>query len=247
MKNPENKTKNDNRKTPGSPTGRPRLEHRGFPERAPPVLRFTPTAWASLLFFCHRGQTEIGGFGVASADDPLRVEAFATVAQTTTSVSVAFDDAAVADFFDTQVDAGRRPHQFARIWSHTHPGDSPQPSGIDEETFQRVFGRSDWAVMFILARGGETYARLRFNAGPGGDVIIPVRVDYSGPFLGTDHEAWAREYELNVRAESIAAPSTERRRFGADEWDAFIEQPAGAELFSSDVLGETECGVEVPW
>ncbi len=247
MKSPQNKTTTNNPRPPRPLSPRPPADRHRRPELASPILRFTPTAWAKLLFFCHRGQTEIGGFGVASADDPLRVEAFATVAQTATSVSVAFDDAAVADFFDTQVDAGRRPHQFARIWCHTHPGDCPQPSGIDEETFQRVFGRSDWAVMFILARGGETYARLRFNAGPGGDMIIPVRVDYSGPFLGTDHETWAREYDRNVRAESIAVPSTERGRFGADEWDAFIEQPAGAESFSPDVFGETECGFEVPW
>ena len=126
-------------------------------------------------------------------------------------------------------------------------GHGPLPSGIDEETFQRVFGRSDWAVMFILARGGETYARLRFNAGPGGDVIIPVRVDYSAPFVGTDHEAWAREYEPNVRAESIVAPSIERGRFGADESDAVIEQPAGQDPFSPEVCAGPECGVEVPW
>src|SRR5947209_14095353 len=42
--------------------------------------------------------------------------------------------------------------QFARLFMHTHPGNSPQPSATDEETFARVFGRCDWAVMFILAR-----------------------------------------------------------------------------------------------
>ena len=41
----------------------------------------------------------------------------------------------------------------------------------DEETFARVFGRTDWAVMFILARQGQSYARLRFHVGPGGDWI----------------------------------------------------------------------------
>ena len=42
------------------------------------------------------------------------------------------------------------------------------PSGTDEETFARCFGSSDWALMFILARGGETYVRLALHAGPGG-------------------------------------------------------------------------------
>ena len=39
-------------------------------EAATPTLRFTPDAWAKLLFFCHYGDTEIGGFGVSAADDP---------------------------------------------------------------------------------------------------------------------------------------------------------------------------------
>ena len=100
-----------------------------------PSLRFTPYAWAKLQWFCHRGETEIGGFGVTAADDPLLVEDFVTVKQMVSCVSVSFDDEAVADFFEAQVDAGRRPEQFARAWCHTHPGESPTPSGTDEETF----------------------------------------------------------------------------------------------------------------
>jgi len=75
------------------------------------VLRFTPTAWAKLQFFCHHGETEIGGFGITPAGDLLLIEDFVTVKQTATPVSIAFDDMAVADFFECQVDAGRRPEQ----------------------------------------------------------------------------------------------------------------------------------------
>ncbi len=113
---------------------------------------------------------------------------------------MAFEDESVADFFDSQVDRGLKPEQFARIWVHTHPGDSPQPSMTDEDTFARVFGRSDWALMFILARGGQTYARLRFNVGPGGELEIPVDVDFDQPFGGSDHAAWEQEYVANVQA-----------------------------------------------
>jgi len=105
----------------------------------------------------------------------------------------------VADFFDRQVDAGRKPEQFSRLWIHTHPGDSPQPSATDEETFDRVFGCCDWAVMFIIAQGGATYCRLRFNTGPGGDIEIPVQVDYAVTFPGAEHETWEAEYLHNVR------------------------------------------------
>lgn len=121
------------------------------------------------------------------------------VKQACSWANVTFEDESVADFFDRQVDAGRRPEQFARVWVHTHPGDCPRPSMTDEETFDRVFGRSDWAAMFILACDGQSYARLRFNVGPGADLEIPTGVDYSRLFDGCDTEAWAQEYLSNVQ------------------------------------------------
>ena len=113
---------------------------------------------------------------------------------------MAFDDAGVADHFDRQVDAGRSPEEFARIWLHTHPGHSPEPSPTDEQTFARVFGSCDWAVMGILARGGASYARLRFTAGPGGSIRIAVEVEFSVPFAASDEENWRAEYRRCVQA-----------------------------------------------
>jgi len=175
-------------------------------ERKPPdraarkntALRFTPTAWAKLLYFRDRQGCEIGGFGITPAEDLLLVEEFITVKQDVSVASVAFEDAAVADLFDVQVDAGRKPEQFARIWLHTHPGDSPAPSATDEETFARVFGKCQWAVMFILARKGRSYARLRFSVGPGGQIAIPVEVDYGQPFGPSDQETWEAEYRAHI-------------------------------------------------
>jgi proteasome lid subunit RPN8/RPN11 len=172
------------------------------------VLRFSPQAWGKLLYFRDRGPTEIGGFGITPADDLLYVQDFLTVKQAVTAASVSFDDAAVADFVDGQIDAGRKPGQVLRVWSHTHPGRSPHPSGTDEATFQRVFGQCDHAVMFIMARGGETYARLCFNVGPGGSMLIPVRVDYSRAFAGSDFGAWEAEYQANIQEEAgLVGPS----------------------------------------
>ena len=167
--------------------------------RRRPRLRFSPTAWAKLLFLRDRGSTEVGGFGITPAADLLCIEDIRLVRQNCTAVSVAFEDTAVAEFFEEQVDAGRRPEQFARIWIHTHPGESAEPSRVDEETFRRVFGACDWAVMFILARGGETYCRLRFRAGPGGSFEIPVQIDFERDFAGSDFEAWSEEYASAVR------------------------------------------------
>lgn len=167
------------------------------------VLQFTPTAWAKLQYFCHRGDSEVGGFGVTSPENPLLIEEFLTVKQHVSWASVAFDDEAVADHFEDQVDLGRRPENFSRIWLHTHPGSSPTPSSTDEETFERVFGRCDWAVMFILACGGQTYARLRFNAGLEGELLLPVEIDYRQPFAGTDYSSWEEEYKKHIFQEHL--------------------------------------------
>ena len=169
------------------------------PVRRKLALRFSPTAWAKLLYFRDKGDTEIGGFGISATTDLLRVEEFETVKQEVGIASVAFDDEAVADHFDHQVTLGRKPEQFSRLWLHTHPGESPEPSCTDEETFERVFGRCQWAVMFILGRTGKSYACLRFNVGPGGRVLIPVEVDYSRGFEATDRAAWETEYKANIR------------------------------------------------
>ncbi|MBN8625679.1 MAG: hypothetical protein J0M17_09330 [Planctomycetes bacterium] len=41
------------------------------------------------------------------------------VRQTCSAVTVKFDDIAVADFFDEQVDLGLAPERFSRVWIHT--------------------------------------------------------------------------------------------------------------------------------
>jgi proteasome lid subunit RPN8/RPN11 len=169
-------------------------------------LRFSPTGWAKLLYFRDAGLSEVGGFGISAADDLLYIENVELVRQVCDVASVVFDDQAVADYFDRQVDAGRKPEQFARAWLHTHPGSSPQPSSTDENTFARVFGKTEWALMFILARGGRTYARMQFHVGPGGSVLLPVDVDYHKAFAASDHETWQAEYRARVQIEVQIEP-----------------------------------------
>jgi len=161
-------------------------------------LRLTPYAWSKLLYLRDAGETEIGGFGISAADELLLVEDIVLVRQSCSFASVRFDDAAVADFFDWQVDLGRPPEQFGRIWVHTHPGNSPLPSGTDEATFARCFGGADWSIMFILACGGRSYARLRFRTGPGASLILPLEIDFAARCPAMDRTAWDLEYRQNV-------------------------------------------------
>jgi proteasome lid subunit RPN8/RPN11 len=209
-----------------------------------PSLRFSPTAWAKLVFLRDITDNEVGGFGITEADDLLFVTDFALVKQKVTSVSVSFDDNAVADFFEDQVEAGRRPEQFARVWLHTHPGNSPQPSGTDESTFQRVFGSCDWSIMAIVAQDGSTYARLRFNAGPGGEVKIPVCVDYNCEFDATDFDIWQQQYMANVTEDNIFALTGKSRQHAGRQEEVEVFGCDGSEGLSvfddQDLLSEIE-------
>jgi len=188
---------------------------------------------------------EVGGFGITEADDLLFVTDFVLVKQKVTCVTISFEDESVADFFEDQVEAGRQPEQFARLWLHTHPGDSPEPSGTDESTFARVFGSCDWAIMFIVAQNGSTFARLRFNVGPGGEVKIPVCVDYSYEFDAADFEIWKQQYKANVVEDTaFSLTGTSKSAFGKQQDEIDIFGNNGFEdtsVFSSqDLLGEID-------
>ncbi len=175
------------------------------------ALRFSPTAWAKLLYFRDKSDNEVGGFGITEADNLLFVKEFVAVKQEVTPVSVKFDDEAVANYFEDQVDLGRKPEQFARIWLHSHPGDSTEPSIIDEETFERVFGNCQWAVLFVVAQDNKTYAKLSFNVGPGGQVLIPVGIDYSQDFGASNQELWDTEYTANIKAAEWLSSRTRKQ------------------------------------
>ncbi|WP_146602786.1 Mov34/MPN/PAD-1 family protein, partial [Novipirellula aureliae] len=188
--------------------------------RVRPRLRFSPYAWSKLLCLRDAGPSEVGGFGISDADDPLLIIDVELVRQRCTAVTVEFDDESVADFFDRQVDEGRSPDQFARIWIHTHPGCSALPSGTDEDTFDRSFSAPDWAVMFILAQNGATYGRLRYNVGPTVPVRLDAEVDYTHDFPASDPESWLDAYDANV---VVHDPFSPRRIFDYEADDSIVD------------------------
>jgi len=206
-----------------------------------PSLRFSPTAWAKLVFMRDMTDNEVGGFGITRPDDLLFVTDFVLVKQKVTIVSVSFDDSSVADFFEHQVELERKPEQFARLWLHTHPGDSPNPSMTDEDTFDRVFGKCDWSVMFILAQDGSSYARLHFKAGPGGDIKIPVYIDYSCEFDASDFKEWTKQYKANVTKEIIVSPLKEAKAKEKEPTDIF----GGTETYEMSGVSSEELLEEI--
>ncbi len=172
-----------------------------------PTLTFSAKAWLKLQYLCHLGETEIGGMGLARGTDPLYIDDFILIKQTSNAVHVSFDTEDLDDHFLAQRDAGLEFERYASLWCHTHPGGSAMPSHTDEDTFAEVFGHGcrSYAVMFILARGGETYARLQFSAGPGGCLVIPVKVDWASwvKDVVEDRTVWEAEYRAKLTIEQF--------------------------------------------
>ena len=93
------------------------------------------------------------------------------------------------------------PSGAAWIQIHTNPGDSPRPSSTDEATFGRVFGRTDWAVMCILARGGQTEASVdlaQFAGLTPAAMICEVMNDDGAMARLPDLEIFAEKHGLKI-------------------------------------------------
>jgi hypothetical protein len=170
------------------------------------VLKFTPYSWAKLVFLRDLGKTEVGFMALTKRPDLNRVIDVLMPPQECSSAYTEFKEEGLAEFFEKMVDKGHHPEEFGRIWCHTHPFESPTPSGTDETTFTREFSGPDWAIMFIVGTSGKTSCRLRWRSNPAVAHIIPgekctkeldIAIDYRGDFPGTDKKAWEEEYKAN--------------------------------------------------
>jgi len=170
------------------------------------VLRISPMAWAKILWFKDKADgLEISGFGVTAVDDPLYMEEFHTIKQECTGSSVDIDDEDIGRYFDEQVNRGKQPKDFARIWIHTHPDGVTQPSGVDTNTQESGLGGASWTIMMVVV-GEGAIARIRVipfgNYATEGE--IPVRIDWTErPFGGSDFEGWGREFDKNIKRKAI--------------------------------------------
>jgi hypothetical protein len=98
---------------------------------------------------------------------------------------------AVAELLDELVDRGLAPQRFARLWIHTHPGESPLSSGTDEETLARTFETCDGGEPnlllppppFLARAGGHSLRGLK-SAGIGLDRAHRAGLVQANPLAG---------------------------------------------------------------
>jgi len=155
------------------------------------------------LFMRDYGDTEVAGYGITDTEDPLLVTDFRLIKSRCTSCTFEFDPEDIADFLDEMLDDSLMPWQCSNILIHTHPGDSPNPSSIDEKNFKDAFSHPNWAIMFILAKGGKTSCRLKVNIGPGTITQLKTAIAWDSEFPGSSEEKWEEEYKLKVIPERM--------------------------------------------
>ena len=98
--------------------------------------------------------------------------------------------------------------------------------------------------MAIVAQDSSTYARLRFNTGPGGETKIPVCVEYGYQFDATDFELWKQQYLANVVEDDTFTLTRKSRRHAGREEEIEVFGSDGSEDLSvfdgQDILSEID-------
>lgn len=167
-------------------------------------LNFSAYAWAKLQFFLNATNSEVGMMGISSLENPLTIIDLAILPQEVTTASIEFSEEGIANFYDDCIDLKMNPIQYSRVWIHTHPTGIYSPSSVDEKTFSDIFGKCDWAVMYILTKDNRDYCALQFNRFPQHRVeLTGTRVDFSIPFQNSNKELWEKELKDNVKKKEI--------------------------------------------
>lgn len=170
-----------------------------------------------LQYMLYAGDTEIGCMGITDDSDPLYVLDIVLPLQLCTLVHNVFDSDSLAAYcIDQEAYQSRKPDNYFRIWVHTHPNMSAEPSTVDERTFSTIFGDYPWGVMCIISKTQSTYARLLSKAKPFPlEMKLPVSVDWEAlpDFVDGDVDAaarqqsWFLEYKANVIEREYQPPA----------------------------------------
>lgn len=175
---------------------------------ANPILRFTRES-CDQLSLRREHDDQIRGFGITAAADPLAIEEIRFLDRSDGA------DVEVLEFLAREIERELPVDRCARVWIGTRPGRSARPTSAEVATFARLFGAVPWCVLFLVAHGGATYARLRYKIGPGGDWKIPVVVVEPLAPTSADHDCYPETFEP---VEIVREFEPDDVRFRPDEW-----------------------------
>lgn len=162
-----------------------------------PELLFSEYAWHKLKYLYDKSvdkKTEISFCGISTAEKPLYVKDVVMPKQKGHSTETEWDSEDISEFVNQMLDKGYKPEEFFRIWIHTHPGFSCNPSGHDEKQIVELFGNVNFGVMAIMGKDHKMSAHLILNY-KSLRTITEIPVKYELPDYSEHHEKWDEEIE----------------------------------------------------
>jgi len=177
-------------------------------------VRISPYAYQKILYFMYRGDTEVTGFGVTDPNDHMLIVDFKLVKQECTAASIDMSKEGLDEYINKMMDQNIFPQQCFRYWIHTHPGNSPSPSSVDEKQFDEFMENYPWIVMLIFAQDQSTYCRLGVNQGPGARCKLDVTVDWSIPLEKLEFAPLEEEYLEHVTKKTYIIPNINKGGLG---------------------------------
>lgn len=147
--------------------------------------------------------------GILDRENPgLVVSELILVRQEVSPVHVDLDMEWWADHqVDLYEQRGIEPWQSS-VWLHTHPANMINPSTTDEQTMQASFGEWSFALMLILTKDGQFYARMDYDHEfPGSricrlsqrcEVIILWNQAKGEPVTEATLKEWEQEFQERV-------------------------------------------------
>ncbi len=164
-----------------------------------PKLRFSPIAWQKIIIGMEYSKNEIGFWGITDKNDGLWVCDVYVPEQEVSSATTDFKDGACLKYLTTYAKQGYAPYQLGRVWIHTHPGNSTEPSGKDRHTFKTLIGQSAIGCMVIFGQNHTAQAWLLLT-NPEQlqgqfELKIPVEIDWHCSYAGFNYESYIKTLE----------------------------------------------------
>lgn len=176
-----------------------------------PVLQINSGAWWKLSWLGRTSKTEVSGIGIMGLWPQMRMTDFRLVGQIATDGTTKFTHDGWFDHQEKYGDAKIDVNVYSRVWVHTHPGQSATPSSVDRETWETQFGVFPWAIMLIVARGGQWHCEIRVKEP---NIVSECDVQiYDGKYVA-DTELWIAEREALVAEPKVEIVRPENVQYG---------------------------------
>jgi proteasome lid subunit RPN8/RPN11 len=163
---------------------------------------------------------EVSLYGITESNS-LVIKDFWIPYQFGTAVTTEFDEEKKVEEVDKLIQKGLDPNNFLKIWVHTHPKMSPNPSGTDIQTFKTKFNNLNWSIRLILGQNKQMTVKYQQNSPIPLELDLKTEIDFSN-FKGFGiEEQTALLLEL---AEKVQKPIASISKFNHDNnFDYLIE------------------------